>query len=60
MDSHIRLFYAQHPGDPRLVMSQYRKHILGCKKSWGTARSLIHYQRFIDAYLLAKRRVLSA
>lgn len=44
-----------HPGDPSLVMSQYRKHILSCKRKWGTARGLVHYKRIVQTYLWAKR-----
>lgn len=47
-----------HPGEPRLVMTQYRRHILSCKKRWGTARGLVHYRGFIASYLWAKREVL--
>lgn len=48
-----------HTGDPRLVMSQYRRHILSCKKRWSSARSLVHHRRFIESYLWAKRQVLN-
>jgi hypothetical protein len=37
------------------VMRQYRRHILGCKKKWGTARGLIHYRGFVETYLACKR-----
>jgi len=43
-----------HPS-PAHVMRCYRKHILKCKKRWGTARGLIHYRRLLDEYLAAKR-----
>ena len=48
-----------HPGEPRLVMRQYRRHIMDCKRKWSSARGLIHYRRFIDSYLWAKRVVLA-
>ena len=48
-----------HPGRPQLVMTQYRRHILSAKKRYGSARSLIHYRRFIESYLWAKRQVLA-
>lgn len=47
-----------HPGDPTHVMRVYRKHILSAKRKFGSARSLIAYQGFIDTYLAAKRKVL--
>jgi len=43
----------------RHIMSVYRRHLLGSKKKWGTARGLIHYRSFVDSYLLAKRAVLA-
>jgi hypothetical protein len=43
-----------HPGDPRLVMVQYRRHILSCKRKWGSARSLIHHRKIVQTYLWAK------
>lgn len=49
-----------HTGDPRLVMSQYRRHILSCKKRWSSARSLVHYKGFIQSYLWAKRVVIAS
>lgn len=49
-----------HPGKPELVMARYRRHILGCKKKWGTARSLIHYRALLDEYLAAKRVVIAS
>lgn len=48
-----------HPGNPRLVMTQYRRHIMSFKKSYGTARGLIHYRGFIQSYLWAKRLSLT-
>lgn len=47
-----------HP-DPAHVMHCYRRHILGCKKRWGTARGLIHYRAMVQTYLAAKRMVLA-
>jgi hypothetical protein len=47
-----------HPGEPRQVMTQYRKHILDCKRRWNTARGLIMYRRMIQTYLWAKRSAL--
>jgi hypothetical protein len=47
-----------HPGEPRQVMTQYRKHILDCKRRWSTARGLIMYRRMIQTYLWAKRSAL--
>lgn len=47
-----------HPGSPSLVLSQYRRHILSCKKRWSTARGLVHYKGFIQSYLWAKRIVI--
>lgn len=45
-----------HP-DKRHVMKQYRRHIMSSKKKFGSARCLIHYRRFIDAYLECKRAI---
>jgi hypothetical protein len=45
-----------HP-DPAHVMRCYRAYILGCKRTWGTARGLIQYRAFIRTYLAAKRLV---
>lgn len=45
-----------HPS-PAHVMRRYRSYLLGCKKSWSTARGLIHYRRLLDEYLAAKRLV---
>jgi hypothetical protein len=42
-----------HP-DKEHVMSQYRRHILTCKKKWGTARGLIHYRSIVNEYLRCK------
>jgi hypothetical protein len=36
-------------------MRQYRRHILACKRKWGTARGLIHYKALLQTYLWAKR-----
>jgi hypothetical protein len=46
-----------HP-DQAHIMRTYRRHILASKKKWGTARGLVHYRRFVDDYLDAKRSVL--
>lgn len=54
-DEHVRDRSRWHPGDPRTVMTQYRRHILTRKRQWGTARGLVHYRGFIDSYLRAKR-----
>jgi hypothetical protein len=48
-----------HP-DPRHVMRVYRRHLLGCKRKWSTARGLIHYKGLVRTYLAAKRAALSA
>lgn len=34
-------------------MRCYAGHILGCKRKWGTARGLIHYERYIEDWLFA-------
>lgn len=49
-----------HTGDPSLVMSQYRRHILSCKKRWSSARGLVHYKGFVQSYLWAKRIVIAS
>ena len=46
-----------HP-DKRHVMRQMRRYILATKKSFGTARSLVHYRDIIATYKEAKRQVL--
>jgi len=43
---------------PEETMKTYRAYILGCKRKFGTARSLVHYRDYIQAYLDAKRIVL--
>jgi hypothetical protein len=43
----------------RHIMTVYRRHLLGCKKKWGSARGLIHYRALVDSYLKAKRAVLA-
>lgn len=43
----------------RLVMTQYRRHIMDCKKRWGHVRGLIHRRALLTAYLKAKRAVLA-
>lgn len=45
-----------HP-DASHVMRSYRRYILSCKKSWGTARGLVHYKGIVQTYLAAKRVV---
>jgi len=35
-------------------MRVYRRHILGSKRKWGTARGLIHYRAIVAEYLAAK------
>lgn len=47
-----------HPGAPEHVLAIYRRHIVHSKRKFGSARSLIHYQGFINTYLAAKREVL--
>ena len=49
---------AWHSGEARTVMTQYRRHVLGCKRRWGSARGLAHYRDFVASYRLAKREVL--
>ncbi len=49
----------QHPHpDKRHVMFYTRHYILGAKKKFGTARSLVHYRDLIQTYLTAKRQVI--
>lgn len=48
-----------HP-DPAHVMRCYRAYVLGCKRTWGTARGLIQYRAFVHTYLAAKRLVCRA
>lgn len=43
----------------RHIMMVYRRHLLGSKKKWGTARGLIHYRALLESYLKAKRAVLA-
>lgn len=62
-----------HPGDPQVVMTRYRQYILNTKRKANAdrvshgrpparrvARALIHYRKYIDTYLAAKRQVLAA
>ena len=42
----------------RHIMQTYRAYILGCKRKFGTARGLVHYRDYLQAYLEAKREVL--
>lgn len=46
-----------HP-DRRHIMVTYRRHILACKRKYGTARSQVHYLDIVREYLAAKRDVL--
>jgi hypothetical protein len=46
-----------HP-DKRHVMTVYRRHILGSKRKWRTARGLIHYRAIVQEYLACKRFVI--
>lgn len=43
-----------HP-DKAHLMRVYRGHILGAKRKFGTARSLVHYLDYVRGYLEAKR-----
>ena len=43
-----------HP-DQRHIMVTYRRHILAAHRKFGSARGLIHYRGYVDAYLEAKR-----
>lgn len=47
-----------HP-DKAHLMRTYRRHIMSCKKRWGSARGLIHYRRMLNEYLECKRIVLT-
>lgn len=42
------------------VMTAYRHYLLGCKKKWGVARSLVHYKKLLQIYLECKRVVIKA
>ena len=42
----------------KLLLTVYRKHILGTKKKCRTARSLVHYQDYIRLYRQAKKDYL--
>ena len=42
----------------RFIMTVYRNYILGTKRRFGTARSLVHYHDFVREYLNAKRDLL--
>lgn len=39
-------------------MVTYRHYLIGCKRKFGSARSLIHYRALLAEYLSAKRDVL--
>jgi len=43
-----------HP-DKAHVRRCIRKHILACKRKWGSARSLLHYRGLIATYIEARR-----
>lgn len=45
-------------GDPGIVMVAYRRHILSSIRSWGSARGLVHYRQYVEAYLYAKHLYL--
>jgi hypothetical protein len=50
----------EHPHPDKLhVLKAMRRHILGAKKSFGTARSLVHYHELLETYLTAKRQHLA-
>lgn len=54
--SRLLVFAVDHPHpDPRHVARMYRKHLLGCKRKYGSARGLIHYTQYIQTYLHCKR-----
>lgn len=44
--------------DARKVMQCYRRHILNCKKKYGTARSQVFYKQYLALYLQAKIELL--
>ena len=46
--------------DPQHIVMCYRRHILGCKRKWGTARGLLHYRDFITDYLRYKKELYRA
>mgnify|MGYP001100936594 CR=1 FL=1 len=46
--------------DPGYVMRVYRRYVLGVKRKFGTARSLVLYRKIIQGYLEAKRAYLAA
>jgi hypothetical protein len=51
------VFSVEHPHPDKLhVRARYRRHIMDCKKRWGSARSLIHYRQFIQIYLRTKEQ----
>lgn len=50
------VFIVDHPHPDKLhVRRRYRRHILDCKKKWGSARGLLHYRNFVETYLWAGR-----
>lgn len=47
-----------HP-DKQHVVRQYRRYILAFKKSFGSARGLVHYRGLVQTYLNCKRAALA-
>jgi hypothetical protein len=45
---------AHGPGAPLHLRRTYRAYILRCKRKFGSARSLIHYRQYVEAYLADK------
>ena len=54
----VPIIDAPFTGDPGIVMAAYRRHVLSSKRSWGSARGLVHYRDFVAAYLFAKHLYL--
>ena len=47
---------SEHPHPDKLhVLRSIRKHLLGMKRKYGTARGLGHYGALVQTYLTAKR-----
>ena len=44
-----------HP-DKQHVVRQVRRYLLAAKKTFGTARGLVHYRDLLQTYLTAKRQ----
>jgi hypothetical protein len=62
-----RLYHSQtssivnHPHPDKLhVIKCVRTYILGNKRKFGTARSLVHHRDLIQTYLTAKRQLIGA